>query len=415
MQSSRGLFVGFLLVLAGTVGAGIVGCGPGSNSAVGGLTGPTPPAIPTSAPATALQSNMLSASGSQIPVSIPTVAGYAGTIGLPLPSGTLAANADLAETVSNTAIDAGSIPTLQSALRAAASTRSAEATSLAAFFYLKLASNGTIAFPNLPAITLTVPAATIVPGTSYYLAAYDVLRTSLGWQRAWQGPATISGTTLTFAAPNPAIPFTFSAQVPFYLALYAVSATATAPTPAPSISPAPTPTPLPAFTLSSTSLALLGTGLTGTATIADTSGYTGTFAAGSSASSVATATVSGTTVTVTAAGAGSATIAVSDANGRSAAIAVVVTPTTSPCKEAVREAVPGSRHSDRHRSAGACRLRRRRIAYVPGAAAGRRCSGDVRGKPLGERTAQRRTRPRRGLRERHRANPVSDRGQLGGT
>jgi len=329
MRLSHGLIVGVAVAL----GAEIAGCGGGNSPAIVGIVpSPTPPAIPVTASTTSFQSIALSApasGGTQIPVAVPTVAGYAGSIGLPVPAN-LPANANLAETVSNTPIDASTVPTLQSALRAVQSTRSTASTSLAGLLFFKLASSATLTFPNLPAITLTVPATSILAGTSYYLAAFDPLRTSLSWQKGWEGPATISGTTLTFASPNPAVPFTLSAQVPLYLALYAVNASVTAPTPAPSVSPAATPTPIPAFTLSSTSLSLLSVGATGTTTITDPSGYTGAYATASSATSVATAQVSGSTITVTAVAVGSATVTVADSQGRTATIAVQITTTNLP-------------------------------------------------------------------------------------
>ena len=79
-----------------------------------GPSAPTPPAIPTSAPTTAIQLVALAtpASGAtQAPLAAPTVAGYAGSIALPAPT-SVPSNTDLVETVSNAAIDTASIPTV---------------------------------------------------------------------------------------------------------------------------------------------------------------------------------------------------------------------------------------------------------------------------------------------------------------
>lgn len=332
MRLPRGVLLGFAtLICAGIVAS----CGPGTNGPIVVLTpgpsAPTPPAIPTSAPTTAIQLVALAtpASGAtQPPLAAPTVAGYAGSIALPAPT-SVPANTDLVETVSNAAIDTASIPTVESALRAgASSSRSAVSTTgLLTLWYIKVASSSTVGFSNLPSISLSVPPSTIVPGVSYYLAVFDLLRSGLGWQKDWEGPATISGTTLTFAAPTPAIPLNLTAEVPLYVTLYAVSSSVATPTPAPSVSPGPTPIPLAAFTITPSTLSFLAASGTATATVADPSGYAGSYVVSSSAASVATASVSGTTVTVSAVGGGTATITVADTNGRTAAIAVTVTPT----------------------------------------------------------------------------------------
>jgi hypothetical protein len=294
---------------------------------------PTAPAITAGAPASSFQTAILAtpapSAPQQIPVVLPTVAGFAATLSLPVPAN-LPANAALAESVSNRAIDPSAVPTLQDALRASLASRGAKSVTTTSLLFFKITSNFTLTFPNAPGFTLTMPATAIVPGAAYYLAEYNPLQPSLGWQLGFEGPGSITGSTATFTAPTPAIPFTLNAQVPLYFAVYAVSVTFPTPTPAPSASFAPTPTPIPGFTLSSPTVSLLSTGAQATETITDATGYTGTYSAASSAATVATAAVSGSTVTITAVGAGTATIIVGDAQGRSAAISVSVTLTQLP-------------------------------------------------------------------------------------
>ncbi len=89
-------------------------------------------------------------------------------------------------------------------------------------------------------LTVQVPAAVFLQNVNYYLALYDPQRPSLGWQQKFSGPATVSGTTLTFTAV-----YTFNRYEQYWLGIYAVNPQAPAPTPAPTISPAISPSPSP--------------------------------------------------------------------------------------------------------------------------------------------------------------------------
>jgi hypothetical protein len=73
-----------------------------------------------------------------------------------------------------------------------------------------MTSSTALTFANSPALTVTLPPADIVAGAVYELA-YDDPSTQQ-WNLAWEGPATVSGTTLSFA-PNGS-PFSLSAGVP---------------------------------------------------------------------------------------------------------------------------------------------------------------------------------------------------------
>jgi hypothetical protein len=91
--------------------------------------------------------------------------------------------------------------------------------------------------PNAPVgFSFTIPTSAQSPGNVYYLAYFDPLRPSLGWQEAFEGPAQ-NGSTLTFTGNS----LTFQRYVQYWFALY-VTSIQVHPTPAPSISPIPTPT-----------------------------------------------------------------------------------------------------------------------------------------------------------------------------
>jgi hypothetical protein len=104
----------------------------------------------------------------------------------------------------------------------------------------------TFAVPSAPmTLTLQIPQTAVVNGASYYLALWDPLRPSLGWQHDFAGPVkadTTSGVpVLTFAANAPE----FTRYEQYWLAVYMLAASAAPPTPAPSIAPIPTPAPSP--------------------------------------------------------------------------------------------------------------------------------------------------------------------------
>jgi len=87
-----------------------------------------------------------------------------------------------------------------------------------------------------------------VPGTfaatnSYWLALYDPLRVAAGWQHGWEGPATVTATTVhgqpatQFAFASNGQPITFAANQTYWLALEAVAPGTASPTPVPSSVP----------------------------------------------------------------------------------------------------------------------------------------------------------------------------------
>lgn len=104
----------------------------------------------------------------------------------------------------------------------------------------------TLAVPAAPlTISMQMPQSAVLSGASYYLAMWDPLRPSLGWQHAFAGPVqpdTSSGVPkLTFIANAPQL----NRYVQYWFAIYMLPSSAATPTPAPSISPIVTPSPVP--------------------------------------------------------------------------------------------------------------------------------------------------------------------------
>jgi hypothetical protein len=323
----RRLAAAAVLVLA----SAIAGCGGGGVTSTPVVSSaPTAPPIPAQPAFSATTLAALTAGSGASTVALPAAGGYSGTLAIPAGS-TIGAGTTLTQTASNAApasVNGVTVPALALDRRAGSDARrtasgAAGATSGLVYFASMFAPGVTLA--GAPAFTVVLPPAEVVSGAAYYIAFFDPLRPSLGWQYGYEGPATLANVTLAFAGGT--LPVTYSAGVTYVFAVYAVSAAAATPTPAPSISPNAAPTP---FTFSATSVALLAAGATQNVTIVDPSGYTGAYTVSSSAPGVATASVSGTAVTITAVGGGSAVVTVADSGGRTASLAVSVTVTNVP-------------------------------------------------------------------------------------
>lgn len=234
----------------------LASCGGGSASR--GLvpvpsSSPTPIAAPTSSAQTAavevtVSLPTASPGATPEPVALPAVAGYAPTMSLPLPQ--TATTTQLTAVVSN--VEFSSSPPLSLARSVQAARRAALPADAAPLLYIEIYSSATIVIPSAPGFTITIPSADVFSHASYYLALYDPTRPSLGWQYGFEGPGSLSGTTVTFASsPNP---FTFAGALSYYFALIVVPQNTTQPTPAPSTPPTtvPTQSPPPVTTTSPT-------------------------------------------------------------------------------------------------------------------------------------------------------------------
>jgi hypothetical protein len=170
---------------------------------------------------------------------------------------------------------------------------------------LIVTSSTALTFPNSPTLTVVLPAADIVASGVYELAYDDP--SSQQWNLAWAGPATVSGTTLTFA-PNGA-PFSLSAGVPavFELLRYSNASPTPSPSPTPTPSPSPSSSPSPApgaitVSLSTVALVIGGTPTSQTLTVSQanalptfTPALTCALGAGSAPGTVATIVPVGST------------------------------------------------------------------------------------------------------------------------
>ena len=292
-----------------------------------------PPVIPSTATfttttTTAIPAQTPPAAGATtapVPLALPTGGGISGSVSLPggstIPAGTVAA------LTASTVIPQG-LPAL-ARKRSTLALRSPSDVSGAVTVveYQTLVFDHQVVLQAQPAFTFTVPANFAgVTGVSYYMAAYDPLRSSNGWVHGFEGPGVVSGSTITFTGQSG--PYVFAANSPQYFALYAVSASAATPTPAPVVSPAPTPAPI---GFSPASVELTAIGATATVTVTDaatayTAGYTATVAD----ATIATATISGTTLTVTAVAPGFTSVTVASRDGRQVLVPVGVTTTTVP-------------------------------------------------------------------------------------
>lgn len=216
----------------------LAACGGGGGGSA--ASGPLPPAPVTAAPSVAPALNApfsvsgttaVSFAGASVPVDLPSAAGFGGTVSLPPPPGP--ASATLTQTLTNQApagapaLGAGRLPQALRAERGAGRT---------ALVFVRLSADRVVQLSGSPAFALTVPAASLVPGATYYVAFLEQ-----GWNLAWQGPAAVSGTTLTFPAGGGA--FAFQPNAEYWFALVAFAPGGGPPTPQPTATPVPAPTP----------------------------------------------------------------------------------------------------------------------------------------------------------------------------
>lgn len=246
--------LGFGLVVASALaacGGGGVGVAPHSGATP--TTAPTATATPTSLPIPS--ASPYSVTQQQVGVPIATAPPSGQPTAAPVPvslanngTGTAAtlqmppAQSPGTESITATLQDTApaSIPVLD-LKRAAQAIRRTQATGNAVpLVYLALYWASPITFLTTPGFSLVVPQADIVSGASYYLALYDPTRPSLGWQYGFEGPATVSGTTLNFTGGSSA--FSFAPDVQYWFAAIAIPQSVGAPTPAPSIAPTSVPT-----------------------------------------------------------------------------------------------------------------------------------------------------------------------------
>jgi hypothetical protein len=212
-------------------------------------------------------------------------------------------------------------------------------------FYIKIVSDQVVQLPGSPTFSLSIPSADIIAGATYSIAFFDNQKLH-DWDLAWEGPATVSGTTLTFSA-NGLGSFTFQPNVNYWFALVAIAPNATpsptptatptggatpTPTPAPTGGTTPTPTPLPLqLTVQPNPVNVYGAGAGNAQTIiVHETAYNGPFTesdtcAGKATISSANANGPDATYTVTGVSAVTCTATFTDAFNQHIATQVIVT------------------------------------------------------------------------------------------
>jgi hypothetical protein len=231
----------------------LAACGGGGGGGASAPGGPLPPgATPT--PPSGPSTQGFSASDA---VAIPTPAPGATSVPVPLPSdpGGASANAAFPASASvpvDTTISAtystnadSTVPALARARVTLSRSPRDNSTSNGAIAYLKLVFSADVTLPQAPAFSFVVPGTfTTDNGVTYWLGLYDPLRAAAGWQKAFEGPATVSAaqtssgkaaTKFDFASNGK--PITFTANQTYYLVLLAVGTTTSTPTPVPSTVP----------------------------------------------------------------------------------------------------------------------------------------------------------------------------------
>jgi hypothetical protein len=108
-----------------------------------------------------------------------------------------------------------------------------------AIVYIEFSAAANTTLSAGPTLTFTLPS--VISGDSYYLA-YE---TGSGWQEPYDGPGTISGSTVSFVSTSGSIAITPAS--PALFVLYAIASSASSspsspPSTSPSSSPSPSPT-----------------------------------------------------------------------------------------------------------------------------------------------------------------------------
>jgi hypothetical protein len=223
------------------------------------------------------------------PLALPSSGAFRGT--LTLSARTVPTSETLTETLTNIAPSAA--PALQSVARSAQSRSTESVVPGSQALYVLITSSLAFVQTSPPVFALTLPSADVTAGAAYYLALYDPTKPALGWQRGFAGPATVSGTTLTFAPTGTT--FTFAAGVQYAFGVYTNTGATPSPVPtATTATPTPGPTATPIAVTASATQTYVGTSQT---FVAAETGYSGVFTATATCTNGANS--SGTVGTIT--------------------------------------------------------------------------------------------------------------------
>jgi hypothetical protein len=173
--------------------------------------------------------------------------------------------------------------------------------------YFSITPSATVSFSSTPGFTLNLPSAALA-GVSYYLAIYNPTQVPANWNLAAFGPASVSGSSLTFASSSS--PLSLVGGVTYWFGLYY------------DLNP---------VMLGPTSLSFSTTGAAAAQPFtASQVGFSGPFTPDTcgTANIVSITPASGTTFTVTPNNYGSCTLTVTGAQGLSAQMQITVTLTS---------------------------------------------------------------------------------------
>jgi hypothetical protein len=271
----------------------------------------------------------LTPGGAPVSAALPSSHGVSGALTLPAPTSTTTAT--LTETIQNFPPPAeDGVPALSSRRVPAGTRQSVAQLPHSTILYIRLIADQVIRLPNSPTFSLTLPSNLLVPGASYYVASYNDAQQPNDWNLSWEGPGTVSGSTIAFTT-NGLGAFTFAAGVKYWFALVATGVPIPTPTPTPTPTATPTPTPGP-FGALPAGVAFTNVGQAATIAVSDDPGLGVTATSANTAVaavSPASATTNGSgaaSVTITSgATAGATTVTIRDSLGRTAAVTVSVT------------------------------------------------------------------------------------------
>ncbi|HEX3465305.1 MAG TPA: hypothetical protein VHS78_14755 [Candidatus Elarobacter sp.] len=161
-------------------------------------------------------------------LTLPSAGGYSGTESFTNPFSPVSA------TVNDTLTNITPSGVSQSSSRSPQGARIAQTIPPGAFvlLYFQEKFDHTIQFPAAPTFSFKIPSGVVPSGSTFYVGYYDAA--SGQWNDTFEGPITVSGTTVTFVSNGK--PFTFLANVTYTFRL--IYFPPGVPTPAPSPSPA---------------------------------------------------------------------------------------------------------------------------------------------------------------------------------
>ena len=208
------------------------GCGGATSTlprSAGAAATPSPSPVPLPGSATATVTVGASTASASLG---PVLGGYSGIVTLP------AASNAAALTLTLSGAQPAGTPAVQSMKRRP---QTIGGTGIAPVAYLTITSSALVSFDATPLIAITLPAGTPSLGQIAYIALYDSTASPQPGWTMFEGPATASGTTLTFAGSNAGLQL--KAGVAYDLVVFSVIGTLPTPTPTPTPTPSPTPVP----------------------------------------------------------------------------------------------------------------------------------------------------------------------------